>query len=493
MQVLAREAELRMLRAQIDPHFLFNCLHSISALTASNAAAARQMCVLLADFLRESLALGSEDRITLARELALVERFLAVERVRFGDRLAGRDRGAGEAGYCLVPPLLLQPLVENAVTHGIAHMLDGGHGERRPPRASAAGCRSRRESVRSRPAAAAPAAGVGLANVRARLTALHGADARFTAGESDGIWRVEMSCRPQTMADGRAEPRRRRRRPELRASRHDRAPACRDRRRRAAGARGGARVSVGAIPASRSWPSARNGFEAVKAVSELSPDLLFLDVQMPKLSGFEVLELLGREVPVIFTTAYDQYALRAFEVHAVDYLLKPFSEERFAEALSRARERLPAARRARRRRRRARWPTRARAKGPLERVLIRDGAQVHVLPVERIDYVEAQDDYVCFTADGTAVPEGSDAGGAGGAARSGALRPHPPVVSAQHRADRAGRAVREGQPGGDPARRPAAAGQPRRLREAREAALVPGTVIAGTSPGARRPRARREE
>src|SRR5688500_788408 len=69
-----------------------------------------------------------------------------------------------------------------------------------------------------------------------------------------------------------------------------------------------------------------NGFEAVKAVSELQPDLLFLDVQMPKLDGFEVLELLGRSVPVIFTTAYDKYALRAFEVHAIDYLMKPFSE-----------------------------------------------------------------------------------------------------------------------------------------------------------------------
>src|SRR6188474_2798583 len=82
-----------------------------------------------------------------------------------------------------------------------------------------------------------------------------------------------------------------------------------------------------------------NGFEAVKAASELSPDLMFLDVQMPKLSGFEVL---GRSVPVVFTTAYDQYALTAFEVHAIDYLLKPFSAERFAEALTRARERLTA-------------------------------------------------------------------------------------------------------------------------------------------------------
>ena len=77
-----------------------------------------------------------------------------------------------------------------------------------------------------------------------------------------------------------------------------------------------------------------NGFDAVKAVTELAPNLMFLDVQMPKLDGFEVLELLGRAVPVIFTTAYDTYALRAFDVHAVDYLLKPFSEERLAEAFA---------------------------------------------------------------------------------------------------------------------------------------------------------------
>src|SRR5713226_7784820 len=83
-----------------------------------------------------------------------------------------------------------------------------------------------------------------------------------------------------------------------------------------------------------------NGFEAVKVVSELRPDLLLLDVQMPKLDGFEVLDLVGRDVAVIFVTAYDQYALRAFEVHAVDYLLKPFSAERLAGALDRARERL---------------------------------------------------------------------------------------------------------------------------------------------------------
>jgi len=140
-----------------------------------------------------------------------------------------------------------------------------------------------------------------------------------------------------------------------------------------------------------------NGFEAVKAVTELSPDLMFLDIQMPKLDGFEVLELLGRSVPVVFTTAYDQYALKAFDVHAVDYLLKPFDEARFSEALSRARARIQAA---------DALPVDALVsdarprQAPAERVLIRDGSQVHVIPVARIDYVEAQDDYVCFKADG---------------------------------------------------------------------------------------------
>jgi two-component system LytT family response regulator len=140
-----------------------------------------------------------------------------------------------------------------------------------------------------------------------------------------------------------------------------------------------------------------NGFEAVKAVAELAPDLMFLDVQMPKLDGFEVLELIGRSVPVVFTTAFDKYALRAFEVHAVDYLLKPFDEGRFAEALSRARARIQANEAV------AVDELVADARprtAPVERVLIRDGSQVHVIPVERIDYVEAQDDYVCFKADG---------------------------------------------------------------------------------------------
>ena len=140
-----------------------------------------------------------------------------------------------------------------------------------------------------------------------------------------------------------------------------------------------------------------NGFEAVKVATELRPDLLLLDVQMPKLTGFEVVELVGREQPVVFVTAYDQYALRAFEVHAVDYLLKPFERDRLVEALARARERLQQRQPAAAAALKAAGESRPR---PLDRILIRDGAKVHIVPVSRVDYVQAQDDYVCIRSEG---------------------------------------------------------------------------------------------
>jgi two-component system LytT family response regulator len=139
-----------------------------------------------------------------------------------------------------------------------------------------------------------------------------------------------------------------------------------------------------------------NGFEAVKAFAEHKPDLIFLDVQMPKLTGFDVLELIGSDVPVIFVTAYDQYAMRAFEVHAVDYLLKPIGRERFEAALERAKgrlgEKMPAA------------PELAAAARPpqqfLERLVVKDGTKVTLIPVARLDYAEAQDDYVALASQG---------------------------------------------------------------------------------------------
>jgi two-component system LytT family response regulator len=141
-----------------------------------------------------------------------------------------------------------------------------------------------------------------------------------------------------------------------------------------------------------------NGFEAVKAITELAPDLVLLDIQMPKLDGFEVAELAGSKTRYIFATAFDQYAIKAFECHALDYLLKPFSQQRFDQALAHARASL------------VKGPGDAaieqlvrEAAGrnlPLSRVLIRDGARVHVVGCDRIDYIEAQDDYVQIHADG---------------------------------------------------------------------------------------------
>ena len=139
-----------------------------------------------------------------------------------------------------------------------------------------------------------------------------------------------------------------------------------------------------------------NGFEAVKAITESRPDLVILDIQMPKLNGFEVLELVDRPPAIIFATAYNQYAIKAFEVHAVDYILKPFSKERLAEALEHAKKHLH--------KKSIPLQELASAAGmrpsPLERILVKDGSKVHVIPVDKIDYIEAQDDYIAIKSDG---------------------------------------------------------------------------------------------
>jgi two-component system LytT family response regulator len=140
-----------------------------------------------------------------------------------------------------------------------------------------------------------------------------------------------------------------------------------------------------------------NGFDAVRSVAELKPDLIFLDIQMPKLDGFEVLELIGSEFAVIFATAYDEHALRAFEVHAVDYLLKPFRAERFNEALHRAKERIG--------KKMSASPEElsaaTRTVGEFtERIVVKDGTRVQIIPVVKLDYAEAQDDYIALASQG---------------------------------------------------------------------------------------------
>lgn len=137
-----------------------------------------------------------------------------------------------------------------------------------------------------------------------------------------------------------------------------------------------------------------NGFEAMKVINEVKPDLIFLDVQMPKLTGFELLEILQDPPQIVFTTAYDEFAIRAFEMNAVDYLLKPFAKARLYQAIERARQRLES-------------KTPLVQKGiedlranldnsteELDRVVARLGSKIIVMPIDKIWYIEAQDDYV---------------------------------------------------------------------------------------------------
>ena len=171
---LAREAELRALKAQINPHFLFNSLNSISALTSADAGRAREMCVLLGDFLRRTLALGGRDEralVPLREELDLIAAYLAVEQVRFGERLEVRRQIEADTLELKLPPLLLQPLVENAVVHGIAPRLEGGRITIEATRASGRMHLRVRNPV-DEDAIARGGNGVGLANVRGRLQAL---------------------------------------------------------------------------------------------------------------------------------------------------------------------------------------------------------------------------------------------------------------------------------------------------------------------------------
>ena len=149
---------------------------------------------------------------------------------------------------------------------------------------------------------------------------------------------------------------------------------------------------------------AADGFAAVKAVAELDPDLLLLDVQMPRLDGFEVLELLGPRPEgrpaVVFATAYEEHALRAFEVHAVDYLLKPFAPERLSESLGRARERLASGEPGPEAGLEVVDLDRPGHGRPADRILVRDGSKVHVVAAADLDYAEARGDAVRLVAGG---------------------------------------------------------------------------------------------
>jgi LytS/YehU family sensor histidine kinase len=192
LQVLAQDAELRALRAQIDPHFLFNSLNSISALTASDPAKARSMTIMLGNFFRKSLDLSAQKYILLDDELKLISEFLTIEQVRFGSRLRIEQEIKEECRKISIPPLLLQPIVENAVRHGIAHLIDGGTVRIQ------CDLTDQRLTVQienpvdpDRPKR--KGIGLGLKNVRLRLDTIYGNNARVDVEETNEYFRVKLS------------------------------------------------------------------------------------------------------------------------------------------------------------------------------------------------------------------------------------------------------------------------------------------------------------
>jgi len=190
-EVAAREAEFQALKAQLNPHFLFNSLNSIASLAVSDPPGAREMCVQLGDYLRFTLKESHGRMQPLGRELDQVRRYLAVEQVRFGERLRVTERIGSACAACLLPPLLLQPLVENAIKHGIAGLVDGGE------IVIGARCDAERVTVwvENPVDAEQPprkGAGVGLDNVRRRLEGAFGGEATLRHRYSDGVYRAEM-------------------------------------------------------------------------------------------------------------------------------------------------------------------------------------------------------------------------------------------------------------------------------------------------------------
>ncbi len=205
--VLAREAELRALRAQVNPHFLFNSLHSIGSLAGTRPAAARDMSIALGEFLRQSLRLGGLAGVPLQQEVDLMAQYLSIERVRFGERLQVEIDIDPAAAASLVPPLLLQPLVENAIKHGVAGLLDGGRVSL-SARRQGGRCIVTVDNLFDPEGTPRAGTGTGVRNVRDRLATYFGAGASFEARAEGGRFTVTLAY-PCDDAAGRLEDGRR--------------------------------------------------------------------------------------------------------------------------------------------------------------------------------------------------------------------------------------------------------------------------------------------
>ena len=312
-ELLAKDARLAVLRHQLNPHFLFNSLNSLRALIFEDTQKASQMVDRLAALLRYSLQSDSNEVVTLAEELMMVDEYLMIEKIRFEERLRVKMNIAEDSKTARLPRMLLQTLIENAVKHGVERAVTGGIVCLDTTLKNAA-----LHITVQNPGKLAPDSSFhppGTQKCRAAPYALDGAKCHFD--HSPG-WPERGS------AGGRAP---------MKVLIVDDERLARVELRRLLAAHSEIEIAG----------EASNIEEAKIAVAELQPELLLLDIQMPGGTGFDLLDQLELAPQVIFTTGYDEFALQAFEVNALDYLLKPITAERLAAALDKARTRAASA------------------------------------------------------------------------------------------------------------------------------------------------------
>ena len=369
LRALAQQAELRALRAQLRPHFIFNVLNSIYGLIPVSPDKAQRMVERVAELIRDTLDVTDQKFIPLEQELALIDRYLEVEAERLGDRLTVEKDVAPASGEWLVPPLILQPLVENAIKHGIARRTEPGliRISAQPEGATLVVRIANTAAERVTTARD----GKGMWITRNRLETTYGSTGGVELTKKGGFMEVTvtgtggrgMSADIKVLIVDDEPPSR-----KMLSSYADRHP-------------GIARRSV-----------AESGRAAVEAIERDPPDIVLLDIEMPELDGFGVLaevERRGLDGPmIVFVTAYERYAVRAFDIHAVDYLLKPVSYERFETAIDRCLAGAP----------KPLTPVQGLLEDalyyPPQRLLIRDRGRITPVAVDDVDWVEANGDYV---------------------------------------------------------------------------------------------------
>ena len=313
LKAAAQVAELRSLKAQMNPHFLFNCLNSLRALIAEDPARAQLMVTQLAGLLRYSLASADDQTVSLERELGVVRDYLALESVRFEERLRVRMDIQPESLQIPVPAMLVQTLVENGIKHGLSKLSGGGEIAIATRVTSQGLCLD----VGNTAGPAGPAEGregIGMANAAERLQLLFGSEATLRLDRSAPGWTtasVRIPTPPRAMKVVIVDDERL--------------------------ARAELKRLLAAHPGVEVAGEAANSEEARALLGRVRPDVMLLDIEMPGGTGFDLLSSLDEAPRVIFTTAYDEHAVRAFKVNALDYLLKPIEPARLSAALERAR------------------------------------------------------------------------------------------------------------------------------------------------------------